>query len=152
MSKRVVTEQDFRKPEYIDAKPEDYEFDGDGVPVRKDRWETTVRYIANRILSPREPFTQDQIREAVDYMFRVVQPIVRKPEEFDPSDYIDANRFDVMLEDGSILRDVRLIHRVGDDGRPELVAIWPAGDAHIPVKAWRFIGDVKPIDAIRLSY
>lgn len=45
MSQRVVTEADFRRPEFRDAKPEDYEFDGTGEVVRKDRWETTVRQI-----------------------------------------------------------------------------------------------------------
>ncbi|MEG0969430.1 MAG: hypothetical protein RSG92_29145, partial [Pseudomonas sp.] len=42
-----VTERDFRMPEFRDAKPEDYEFRGDGKIVRKDRWETgiySIRY------------------------------------------------------------------------------------------------------------
>lgn len=43
---RQVTERDFRKPEFIDAKPEDYEFRGDGAVVRKDRWEQGIRSIA----------------------------------------------------------------------------------------------------------
>ena len=43
--KRTVTEQDFRMPEFRDAKVEDYEFRGDGKLVRKDRWETAVRSI-----------------------------------------------------------------------------------------------------------
>lgn len=45
--KREVTEWDFRKPEFRDAKPEDYELRDDGVPVRKDRWEWAVRSIAS---------------------------------------------------------------------------------------------------------
>jgi hypothetical protein len=45
MSGREVTEADFRKPEFRDAKAEDYEFDGTGEVVRKDRWESTVRQI-----------------------------------------------------------------------------------------------------------
>jgi hypothetical protein len=48
MGKREVTEADFRMAQYRDAKPEDYEFRDDGVLVRKDRWETTVRFIASK--------------------------------------------------------------------------------------------------------
>lgn len=43
---RIVTEQDFRMPEFRDAKVEDYEIRGDGKVVRKDRWETGLRSIA----------------------------------------------------------------------------------------------------------
>lgn len=43
---RIVTEVDFRLPQYRDAKPEDYEFRSDGQLVRKDRWEVTLRNIA----------------------------------------------------------------------------------------------------------
>lgn len=46
MNERVVTEADFRMPEFRDAKPGDYEFNGDGELVRKDRWERAVREIA----------------------------------------------------------------------------------------------------------
>ena len=46
---KTVTEQDFRKPEFIDAKVEDYEFRHDGKLVRKDRWETAVRSIASAL-------------------------------------------------------------------------------------------------------
>lgn len=43
---RKVTERDFRKEEFMDANPDDYEFRGDGKIVRKDRWETGIRRIA----------------------------------------------------------------------------------------------------------
>lgn len=39
---RQVTERDFRKEEFIDANPDDYEFRDDGKIVRKDRWERGV--------------------------------------------------------------------------------------------------------------
>ena len=45
--KRPVTERDFRRPEFRDAKPEDYEFRPDGAPVRKDRWERGIFSIAS---------------------------------------------------------------------------------------------------------
>jgi len=47
MSANPVTERDFRKPEFLDAKPEDYERRPDGAIVRKDRWETAIREIAD---------------------------------------------------------------------------------------------------------
>lgn len=43
---RTVTENDFRMPEFKDAKVEDYEFRSDGKLVRKDRWERGMRDIA----------------------------------------------------------------------------------------------------------
>lgn len=43
---RAVTEEDFRRPEFKGAKPEDYEFRDDGKIVRKDRWETGIFSIA----------------------------------------------------------------------------------------------------------
>jgi hypothetical protein len=54
---REVTERDFRRPEFLDAKPEDYERRADGAIVRKDRWETTVRKIAGQFgVDPRKGF------------------------------------------------------------------------------------------------
>jgi len=44
---REVTERDFRKEEFRDAKPEDYEFRADGAIVRKDRWEIGIYRIAS---------------------------------------------------------------------------------------------------------
>lgn len=44
---KTVTERDFRSPEFRDAKPEDYEFRGDGKIVRKDRWEKSIFEIAS---------------------------------------------------------------------------------------------------------
>ena len=42
-----VTENDFRKDEFKDKDPKDYEFRKDGVIVRKDRWEMGMRIIAS---------------------------------------------------------------------------------------------------------
>lgn len=46
---RPVAERDFRMPEYLDARVEDYEFRDDGVLVRKDRWERGIRQIVGII-------------------------------------------------------------------------------------------------------
>ncbi|MFK4135938.1 hypothetical protein ACI2KR_27190 [Pseudomonas luteola] len=42
---REVTELDFRMPDFRDAKVEDYEFNGSGEVVRKDRWEKAIQSI-----------------------------------------------------------------------------------------------------------
>jgi hypothetical protein len=46
---RIVTERDLRRPEFMDASPEDLEFRTDGVLVRKDRWERGFRSIAYNV-------------------------------------------------------------------------------------------------------
>lgn len=46
---RKVTERDFRKEEFMNADPDDYEFRDDGKIVRKDRWETGIRRIVARV-------------------------------------------------------------------------------------------------------
>lgn len=54
-AKRIVTEADFRKPEFLDAKIEDYEFRSDGKLVRKDRWEKAVMSLSEIVgLSTRD--------------------------------------------------------------------------------------------------
>jgi len=61
---REVTENDFRIPEYKDAKPQDYEFRLDGRLVRKDRWEAGIRRIASIVNRPRD-FEIDDIVQSV---------------------------------------------------------------------------------------
>lgn len=63
-----VTEFDLRKEEFKDPKlkPEMFEFDSTGEVVRKDRFETGMRrmlgiLIENNVMSPREPWTVDQV-------------------------------------------------------------------------------------------
>lgn len=61
---RTVTEQDFRMPEFRDAKVEDYEIRADGAVVRKDRWETAVRSICSIVgMSVREFEIDDVVEE-----------------------------------------------------------------------------------------
>lgn len=43
---KIVTERDFRKEEFRNANPDDYEFRDDGEIVRKDRWEVGMRRLA----------------------------------------------------------------------------------------------------------
>lgn len=63
-----VTEGDFRRPQFRDAKVEDYEFRDDGKIVRKDRWEMGFRRIAGRT-----GFTRDfEIDEVIDRVTQMV--------------------------------------------------------------------------------
>ncbi|NMW25994.1 hypothetical protein HFP05_16965 [Rhodanobacter denitrificans] len=65
MADRRVTERDFRRPEFRDADPDDYEFRDDGAIVRKDRWETTVRRVRSRLGDQRREFEVDDVVAAV---------------------------------------------------------------------------------------
>ena len=60
-----VTERDFRKDEFKDANPDDYEFRGDGAVVRKDRWEMGIRKLQCALLpNVREFEIDDIVKEA----------------------------------------------------------------------------------------
>lgn len=65
MSKREVTELDFRLPAYRDAKPEDYEFRADGAIVRKDRWERAIGTIRFEVGIDGREFEISDVIEAV---------------------------------------------------------------------------------------
>ena len=66
---RQATERDFRKPEFLDADPSDYEIrDHDLKVVRKDRWEVCVRRIAILMqLTPGE-WEVDDVVKAVAHL------------------------------------------------------------------------------------
>ena len=64
MGNRQATERDFRRPEFRDASPDDYEVREDGKVVRKDRWEDGIRRIAD-IMGVEGPFEIDALVEAV---------------------------------------------------------------------------------------
>ncbi|MNJ24237.1 hypothetical protein D3C77_186460 [compost metagenome] len=50
---REVAELDFRRPEFRNARVEDYEFRDDGTIVRKDRWVTGIHSTIADTLTPR---------------------------------------------------------------------------------------------------
>ena len=71
MSKRQVTEADFREARFRDAKPEDYEFRADGELVRKDRWETGMRDIASAMgYDAREGFEIENLVYSVELLVK----------------------------------------------------------------------------------
>ncbi|MFO7066718.1 hypothetical protein P3E12_22465, partial [Pseudomonas aeruginosa] len=66
---REVTELDFRRPEFRDAKVEDYEFRKDGALVRKDRWERGIRTIVAALGWSRRDFeVEDVVSEVERYV------------------------------------------------------------------------------------
>jgi len=81
---RPVTEADFRRPEFRDANPEDYEFRGDGRIVRKDRWETTVRNIAAQFgAETREGFECHLLEFSVEDFIRRARSAGIEPHYYD---------------------------------------------------------------------
>lgn len=62
---RKVTERDFRRPEFRDSDPSDYEFRGDGKIVRKDRWETGIRRVQFALGMNTREFEIDDVVNAV---------------------------------------------------------------------------------------
>lgn len=65
MIKVAVTERDFRRPEFLDANPEDYEFREDGKIVRKDRWERGIKRIVSIVGLNNREFEIDEVIERV---------------------------------------------------------------------------------------
>jgi hypothetical protein len=128
---RAVTERDFRKPEFRDANPEEYEFRSDGEIVRKDRWERAVHSIAFRVM----PEGRRSGFEISDVVARVTS-LVDDEESWcrqDDETFCGPDRLrtgyvrDIRLEDGSILTSA-----VVEEGR----WIW-RGIAVDGVKSWR---------------
>ena len=101
---RKVTEEDFRMPEYRDAKVEDYEFRPDGKLVRKDRWEMAIQSIRCLVgISAREFEIPDVVA--------AVRAIVAENEgwiDVTDIDYVHAECpvIEVKLVDGSTLKHV----------------------------------------------
>ncbi|WP_395601199.1 hypothetical protein AB4P95_29745 (plasmid) [Pseudomonas sp. A1437] len=96
---RVITEADFRLPEFRTAKLEDYELrPGDDKPVRKDRWQTGILQIASAVgLNTRQGFEVIQVVEAVERL-------TKDTHTWETEDFPDRNSIlDIKLKDGSIL-------------------------------------------------
>ena len=100
---RAVTEQDFRMPEFRDAKPEDYEFRDDGKLVRKDRWERGIQSIRELVgLNARSfeiPEVVEKVRELVAHHADWIELAECAPEDFPDS----SRRVEVRLPCGSLL-------------------------------------------------
>jgi hypothetical protein len=100
---RQVTERDFRRPEFVDARPEDYEFRADGTIVRKDRWEQGIHHIHSIVGPHRREF---EIPEVID----AVRRLRGNWFEADPDEDPEKVRLDLKLACGSVLAGC---HRIG---------------------------------------
>jgi hypothetical protein len=79
-----ITERDFRKPEFRDAKPEDYERRDDGAIVRKDRWEKACYRIASLIgASARDGFECDLLVFSVEHLIEQARKAGIEPHYFE---------------------------------------------------------------------
>ena len=102
MSHRIVTEQDFRMPEFRTAKLEDYEFRADGKVVRKDRWEAAVQSIRFLVGIETREFEIDDVVAKVQALAEADSNWT----EYTDDDEELPERLDVQLNDGSILVNV----------------------------------------------
>ncbi|UPK86800.1 hypothetical protein [Pseudomonas sp. A2] len=93
---RPVTEQDFRRPEFRDAKVEDYEFRRDGALVRKDRWEQGIHRIHSIVGRRGRDFEISEVVEAVE---QLKGQWLTASHDNDP----ESERIDVRLRCGSVL-------------------------------------------------
>lgn len=135
MNQRVVTEQDFRMPEYRTAKPEDYEFRDDGKLVRKDRWEMAVQSIRIAVGLDGREFEIDDVVAKVEALADADGEWL----EYDNDDDEMPERIDVQLADGSIL--VNLWFENGDlFWNPGVKMVIPREN----VRAWRDHQEMPP--------
>lgn len=104
---RAVTENDFRKDEFKNKDPDDYEFRNDGKIVRKDRWEMGIRNISS-ILSLREIEVADVVERVRELNQHNIDFLEYQEIDF-TSGEVEAGDISLMMEDGSILRRVNFI-------------------------------------------
>ena len=126
----AVTERDFRKPEYADAIPEDYEFRSDGTLVRKDRWERAVQEIRELVgISTREFEIVDVIRK--------VEQLIPDPDgwEVSPSLPEDGDIVSLELNCGSVLARATYVRKQ---------FMWQGVDVTEQVSAWKLRSDLTP--------
>jgi hypothetical protein len=93
---RAVTERDFRKPEFRDADPKDYEFREDGAVVRKDRWQTAIHRIRSTVGPKGREF---EIADVV----KAVEKLAGNWNKADPEEDPEAQVIDLRLSCGSVL-------------------------------------------------
>lgn len=105
MAGRVVTELDFRKPEYRDAKVEDYEFRADGALVRKDRWEVGIRTICGLVGMSGRDFEIPDVVSKVEQLATDQEGWMAIEDIEDSDDYPpESVPVSIQLSDSSILK------------------------------------------------
>lgn len=128
-----VTEIDFRKPEFRDAKVEDYERRDDGAIVRKDRWKRAVESIRFLVGVDGGEYEIPEVVAAVEIL-SADQRGWQEPDngQFFSKDDLPPNgaTVDVRLEDDSILRKVTHI-------RKNEHWLWNGAPVPLRVVAWK---------------
>ena len=85
---KIVTEFDFRKPEFMHSKVEDYEFREDGKIVRKDRFRRAIFDIVSILGMDSFDF------ETIDVTNAVYGLVNQYPDREDPEEFDDLQDFD----------------------------------------------------------
>lgn len=136
--KRAVTEADFRQPEYRNAFVDDYEFNSEGRPVRKDRWQSGMLQIAGAVgLSVRQGFEISQVVEAVEQL-------TKDANSWETEDFPECSGLiDIKLADGSMLIGVTYSH-ASTNATWQHITLNIASDSSLKVVAWRTTAPVAP--------
>lgn len=127
---REVTEQDFRMPEFRDAKVEDYEFrSSDQKLVRKDRWQTGIHRLSAAL-----GWRSYEIDEVVDEVVKRLDKLMMEEDSWEREDYPAAAGLccTIKLECGSTL--------CGATWQGHAPSTWKWGDFTIEkssVKQWK---------------
>ncbi len=156
---KIVTERDFRRPEFKNADPKDYEFRDDGEIVRKDRWQVAIQNISSRVLSPRKEFEISDVVRAACGMADFVRegwigfgsPLRTQAQQFhqffgEPGDIDPDLVIDVLMDNGSII--VGLKYRSTDSDLGVVVVSGRIGaeqEISFTPKAFRQSGAINPL-------
>lgn len=130
MYQRKVTEQDFRMPEFRDARVEDYEFRDDGKLVRKDRWERAIHSIRFLVGNQKREFEIEEVVEAVRALAKDVDGWTSVDRTLTEDLPPTGTRLELRLVDGSILRNASCDQRT-------LSWQWNGAEPPLAVSDWR---------------
>ena len=122
MNSRIVTEKDFRKDEFINANPEDYEFREDGEIVRKDRWEMGIRRIAHLLdmgnawdITDVIQRVDDFINKPTEYMPHEATADISLPTEEDIKKLADGKRRMLSFNIDTRKKEIELVRSIFPD-------------------------------------
>lgn len=113
MGKREVTERDFRMPEFMDARTEDYEFRDDGKLVRKDRWERGIHTIRSLVGMNGREFEIPEVVQAVRVLVSEKEGWITIKDAEREDLPMEGVTVSLRLNEGSVLRNARYGGTVG---------------------------------------
>lgn len=124
-------------PEFRDANVADYEFDGDGNVVRKDRWESAIREIRHLVGVDSRRFEISEVIAAVRTLADAESPW-ESLDSGDPEDFPDSGKpVDIRLTDGSVLCRAQFDNK-------NYVWGWQGQRFEDDVTAWRYSAEPTP--------